>query len=158
MKGILFILVIASVACTGKIRITEEEIMPDIFYAEGGLKPFTGQCAVVDHNSDLILEQFTYRNGVLHGKALVWYKNGKMKRRGSYRNGKMTGLWEFWDVKGNQTLVVNFENDKLNGQFTSLEPDGRIKEKGIYTANRRTGAWTSNIEEVIIKSEIPDQH
>jgi antitoxin component YwqK of YwqJK toxin-antitoxin module len=157
MKGLIFILLLTSIACSGKVRITEDEIMPDIFYAEGSYKPFTGECTVVSRNSKLVLEQFSYKNGVLHGKALVWYKNGKLKRKGFYYNGKLSGAWEFWDEKGNKTLEVNFENDALNGQFISLETDGRVREKGIYKNNHRTGKWTSNDEEIIVRSEMPTQ-
>jgi antitoxin component YwqK of YwqJK toxin-antitoxin module len=157
MKGLIFIILLTSFACTGKVRITEDEIMPDIFYAEGSFKPFTGECTVVGRNSNLVLEQFSYKKGVLHGKASAWYKNGKLKRKGIYRNGKLSGAWEFWDEKGNKTMEVNFENDELNGQFTSLEADGRIREKGIYKANHRTGKWTCNGEEVIVSSENVNQ-
>jgi antitoxin component YwqK of YwqJK toxin-antitoxin module len=157
MKGLIFILLLASFACTGKVHITEDEIMPDIFYAEGSFEPFTGQCNVISRNSNLVLEQFSYKKGVLHGKALAWYKNGKLKRKGFYHNGKLSGAWEFWDEKGNKTMVVNFENDELNGQFTSLGADGRIREKGVYKANQRTGKWTCNEEEVIVRSEIKNQ-
>ena len=151
MKGFLFIILLTSFACTGKVCITEDDITPDIFYAEGSFSPFTGKCNVIGSNSKVLLEQFSYKNGLLHGKALAWYKNGQLKRKGSYSNGKLSGPWEFWDEKGNKTLEANYENDELNGSFISLESDGRIKEKGVYTANRRTGKWTCNIEEVVIQ-------
>ena len=156
MKGLIFILLLTSFACSGKVRITEDEIMPDIFYAEGSFKPFTGECTVVSRNSNLVLEKFSYKKGVLHGKALAWYKNGKLKRKGSYRNGKLSGAWEFWDERGNKTMEVNFENDELNGQFTSLEADGRIKEKGIYRDNHRTGKWICNDQDIMVRTEITD--
>jgi antitoxin component YwqK of YwqJK toxin-antitoxin module len=145
MKGFGFILLLASFACTGKVTITEEEIRPDIFYAEGSYKPFTGKCMVVENDSGPVLEEFTYKSGRLHGKAFIWYRNGQLKCKGSYRDGKLCGVWEFWDRAGNKTLEACFENDELNGLFTALTADGQIQEKGMYTANRRTGNWTNKI-------------
>jgi antitoxin component YwqK of YwqJK toxin-antitoxin module len=31
----------------------------------------------------------------------MYYKNGQLQSRGSYKNGKRDGLWEEFDVDGN---------------------------------------------------------
>ena len=145
MKGLGFIILLMSFACTAKVTITEEEIIPDIFYTQDSFKPFTGICRVVGNDPDLVLEQFTYKNGRLHGKTSILYRNGRLKSQGSYKDGKLCGVWKFWDKEGNMILEASFENDELNGPFTVLTADGQIKEKGIYTANRRTESGTEGI-------------
>jgi len=145
MRGLGFIILLASFSCTGKVTITEEEIIPDIFYTQGSYKPFTGKCMVVGNDSGPVLEQFTYKNGRLHGNVCIWYGNGRLKSKGSYKDGKLCGVWEFWDKDGNKTLEASFENDELNGPFIALTADGQIKERGMYTANRRTGNWKNKI-------------
>jgi len=145
MKGFVFIILLMSFACTAKVTITEEEIIPDIYYTQGSFKPFTGICRVVGNDPGMVLEQFTYKNGRLQGKTCIWYRNGRLKSQGSYKDGKLCGVWKFWDREGNMILEASFENDELNGPFTALTADGQIKEKGIYTANRRTESWTKGI-------------
>jgi|WetSurMetagenome_2_1015567.scaffolds.fasta_scaffold267011_2 antitoxin component YwqK of YwqJK toxin-antitoxin module len=148
MKGISLIILLASFACSGKVTIGEDEIMPGIFYVEGSLKPFSGKCIVVVGDTGQVLEQFSYKNGLLCGKAFIWYRNGQLKRQGSYRDGELSGKWEFWDEKGNKIMEASYENDELNGAFVTMTVDGKVKEKGTYAANQRTGKWISNIDEI----------
>jgi len=96
MKWRLFILMLVATACAGKVTITEAEIKSDIFYTERCTKPFTGRCIVVFSDTSLVREEFTYKSGILNGKATAWYKNGQIRRRGSYTMGMISGKWEFW--------------------------------------------------------------
>jgi antitoxin component YwqK of YwqJK toxin-antitoxin module len=113
MKGFIFILLLTSFACTGKITVTEDEMVPDIFYTEGSFRPFSGVCSVVAARDSQVLEEFTYKNGRLEGEARIWYHNGKLKRKGSYQQGKLNGKWEYWDQQGFKCLEACYENDAL---------------------------------------------
>lgn len=113
MKVLIAILLLTTFACSNKIIITEEEINPDIFYMDGSYGPYTGKCSVVARKGGLVLEEFTYKEGRLHGKAQIWYCNGKMKRKGSFQNGKLSGKWEYWDQKGNKLCETTYREDKL---------------------------------------------
>jgi antitoxin component YwqK of YwqJK toxin-antitoxin module len=113
MKVLIAILLLTTFACSNKVVITEEEISPDIFYMVGSYGPFTGKCSVVAHKGSQVLEEFTYKEGRLHGEAHIWYSNGKMKRRGSFQNGKLSGKWEFWDKNGNMLCEINYRDDQL---------------------------------------------
>jgi antitoxin component YwqK of YwqJK toxin-antitoxin module len=115
MKRVIFILSFGVVACSGKVTITEAEIQPDIFYARGAYKPFSGTCIIVFSKTDLIKDQFTYKNGMLNGEAITYDKNGQLRRKGYYLDGKLSGKWEFWDDKGNKTMEATYQNDVLNG-------------------------------------------
>jgi len=128
-------------ACTGKVTITEADIKPDMFYAEGSSTPFTGRCLVIFTETGVVKDEFTYKRGVLHGKATSWYKNGNKRRQGFYKKGQISGKWIFWDEKGNKTMEANYENDSLNGLFISLYANGTIREQGSYANNRRVGKW-----------------
>jgi antitoxin component YwqK of YwqJK toxin-antitoxin module len=112
MKGLIVILLLTTFACSHKVVITEEEIMPDIFYVDGSYGPFTGKCSVIAHQGSPVLEEFTYKDGRLHGEAQIWYSNGKIKRRGSFENGKLSGKWEYWDQDGNVLCETIYKNDK----------------------------------------------
>jgi antitoxin component YwqK of YwqJK toxin-antitoxin module len=133
---------LVTVACSGKVTITEAEIKSDIFYTDRNSRPFTGKCIVVFSDTSLIKDEFTYKHGILHGKATAWYKNGQMRRSGSYYKGLISGKWEFWDEKGNKTVEANYKDDVLNGSFVLLYSNGKIREKGQFADNKRTGQWS----------------
>ena len=113
MKGLIAILLLTTFACSNKVVITEAEISTDIFYVDGSYGPFTGKCSVVARRGSQVLEEFTYKGGRLHGKAQIWYSNGKMKRKGSYQNGKLSGKWEYWDQYGNILCETTYHDDEL---------------------------------------------
>ena len=113
MKGLIAILLLTTFACSNKVVITEAEISPDIFYVDGSYGPFTGKCSVVARKGSQVLEEFTYKGGRLHGKAQIWYSNGKMKRKGSYQDGKLSGKWEYWDQYGNMLCETTYHDDEL---------------------------------------------
>jgi antitoxin component YwqK of YwqJK toxin-antitoxin module len=144
MKWKLLILPIVLIACGREVTITESEIVSDIFYAGNDYRPFSGKCLVVFNDTSLIREQFTYKHGILHGESRAWYLNGKLRRKGCYAEGKLSGTWEFWDEQGNKILEADFSNDELNGSYTALNQNGSVKEKGQYRNNKRTGKWTGN--------------
>jgi antitoxin component YwqK of YwqJK toxin-antitoxin module len=141
MKWLLFILMLGTFACSGKVTINEDEIQTDIFYAEGSHRPFTGKCRIVFSGTRIVKEEFAYKHGILHGEATAWYKNGQLRRKGSYSNGRISGKWEFWDIHGNKTVEAHYENDALNGTYILLYSNGKIREKGQFADNRRTGQW-----------------
>jgi antitoxin component YwqK of YwqJK toxin-antitoxin module len=112
MKGLVAIFLFTTFACSGRVIITEAEINPGIFYTDGSYGPFTGKCSVVARKGSPVLEEFTYKEGRLNGKAQVWYSNGKIKRRGSYTDGKLSGKWEYWDQKGNMLCETIYKDDE----------------------------------------------
>jgi len=120
MKCIVPILIILFVSCTRKIIITESGIKPDIFYKDGDYKPFTGKCIVAFSDTSLVMEEFTYKHGRLHGEAVSWYKNGKMRRKGYYEQGMISGKWEFWDASGNKIREAAYSNDQPAGYLTAV--------------------------------------
>ena len=50
------------------------------------------------------LKNLPTKKAGLHGEAQIWYSNGKIKRRGSFQNGKLSGKWEYWDQNGNSAM------------------------------------------------------
>ncbi len=141
MKWYIYIFMLLSAACSGKVTVSEDEIGADVFYVKDSYKPFTGKCIVVFRNSDLVKEEFTFRNGVLQGEALAWHKNGQLRRKGSYHKGQISGKWEFFNEQGQKTIEAYYKQDNLNGSFISLYHNGKIKEKGRFERNKKIGQW-----------------
>ncbi|MBN2214985.1 MAG: toxin-antitoxin system YwqK family antitoxin [Bacteroidales bacterium] len=139
---LLLILVAGLISCTDEIVINETEIDCDLLYTENHLVPFSGKCKVVYGHTETAKEILTYRKGRLDGDAHYYYRNGNIKWKGFYKNGFISGKWEYWDENGILTYIVNYRHDTLDGEYVSYYPDGGIKEQGYYVNNSRTGEWT----------------
>ena len=48
--------------------------------------------------------------GVDHGKYIKYYQNNEVEIRGFYENDKKSGLWKYYDEKGNLTQTENYIN------------------------------------------------
>ncbi len=138
---IILLFVAGLISCTEEIVITESEISNDLLYTENDVSPFSGKCKVVYANSELIKEVLTFHKGRLDGDAHYYYQNGNIKWKGSYKDGFISGRWEYWDENGRKMYVVNYKHDTLDGEFWSYHPNGTVKEKGSYLNNSRAGEW-----------------
>ena len=141
MKGYLFLIIISFVSCAKEIVITEDDIKTDVFYAKQGLKPYTGACKIYYTDTELIKEEFRFKKGRLHGESFSYYRSGNLMWKGSYENGLMSGKWQRWDDAGNLIMELHYDQDTLNGPFITMYPDGKIKEKGNYSQNKRVREW-----------------
>ncbi len=145
MKSYLYIIctiVCINVSCSQrKIIISEDQLPDDIFYLKDEIKPYTGKCFVYFINTTTVKEELTFKDGLLNGPRISYYKDGKIKRSGNYSNGNLDGKWKGFDEKGNMIFEVQYKNDSLIGKYFSWYPTGVIKEKGLYDNNHKTGEW-----------------
>jgi antitoxin component YwqK of YwqJK toxin-antitoxin module len=143
MKYFVILLCLLFIACSREIIITEEDIKQDLLYLNNEIKPFSGICKVLFSDTFLLKEKFEFTDGMLDGKSCSYYKDGSLKWRGTYEDGKMAGKWEFWDVRGIKYCEVYFNNDNYNGPFKLWHSNGKLKETGQYSNNHKTGKWTT---------------
>jgi hypothetical protein len=68
MKWTIILFALLAFACKSHITVTEDDIGADVFYEKESYKPYSGICTVKFNQSDLIKEQFTFKNGLLHGE------------------------------------------------------------------------------------------
>ena len=139
---IIILLAVLSMSCSNKtVILTEGNLPEDIFYLQDEIKPFSGKCYIYFHNSELIKEELNFKDGILHGLRVSYFKNGQIKRQGFYNIGKYNGTWKGFNELGSQIFEAEYNKDTLNGQFISWYRFGVIKEKGSYNKNARVGAW-----------------
>ncbi|WP_299124411.1 nicotinic acid mononucleotide adenyltransferase [uncultured Tenacibaculum sp.] len=60
-------------------------------------------------------------------KATYFYKDGKVKEQGFFKNKKLTGTWTSFDEKGNKTVIAHYEAGKKVGKWFMWKEDG-LKE------------------------------
>ena len=60
-------------------------------------------------------------------KATYFYKDGKIKEQGFFKNKKLEGTWTSFDEKGNKTAIGHYEAGKKVGKWFMWHKDG-LKE------------------------------
>ncbi|MBN8695418.1 MAG: toxin-antitoxin system YwqK family antitoxin [Bacteroidetes bacterium] len=53
----------------------------------------------------------TFVDGKKEGSTSSWYENGQKRYEGFYKNDVESGLWIFWDDKGNIATKKNYDLD-----------------------------------------------
>ncbi|MFV8369805.1 toxin-antitoxin system YwqK family antitoxin [Flavobacterium sp. LB2R40] len=79
-----------------------------------------------------MLDKKYYVNGqIAHelvGDQLTYFfKNGKVKARGTFINGVMEGEWLFYRETGQLWQIGNFKNSKKNGSFIRYDRNNQIE-------------------------------
>ena len=62
---------------------------------------------VVFFDNGKIWSEGMYVNDIREGSSVVYHANGQKYYEGKYKDGKETGVWKFWDEKGNMMNEVD---------------------------------------------------
>ena len=57
-------------------------------------------------------------------KVTYFYKDGKVKEQGFFKDKKLTGTWVAFDTKGNKTTIAHYESGKKVGKWFMWKADG----------------------------------
>ena len=60
-------------------------------------------------------------------KVTYFYKDGKVKEQGFFKDKKLTGTWISFDEKGNKNIIAHYEGGKKVGKWFMWKEDG-LKE------------------------------
>lgn len=83
----------------------------------------------------------TYRNGKQIGVDSTWYENGQLATMNNYVDGKIEGTSRGWHKNGKLKSDFNYLNGQYNGAITTYWRNGQIKRKDQYLENKfQTGA------------------
>lgn len=99
----------------------KEDVFQD-FYMNGKLKA-EGGYTFVDLSNDM--------NTVLNGEVTTYYKSGKEKLHGTYKNGKREGYFTL-QLREGGVAVVQYANGKsVHNYFTVTLPDGTMEQRPL---------------------------
>lgn len=119
-------------------------------------------------SENILVEEYTYKNGKLDGKMISYFTDGNIKSEGSYKNNLRDSDWVWYypasegrrvkkltesysngrlrEVKGSYpdgTLERNMVLTNGNGVFEQYYNNGKIKLKGNVKNYSADGTWTS---------------
>ncbi len=60
-------------------------------------------------------------------KATYFYKDGKVKEQGFFKDKKLTGTWITFSKEGNKTAIAHYKSGKKVGKWFMWQKDG-LKE------------------------------
>lgn len=89
-----------------------------------------------------LVVQAHYKNGIIHGQELKFWRNGKKMEEKNWIDGKQEGLWAQWFENGNSKLKTRMINDKRSGLYYAYYKTGKYYIKGRYKDNLRIGPWS----------------
>ena len=88
----------------------------------------------------------SYKGDVPHGTATYYYKNGKIERKGQWKNGQMDGKWEFFCKDGQKNEEINFTNGLRNGLRKTLGCGSYTMHEYHYVLNDKGKSVQDGIE------------
>ena len=56
-----------------------------------------------------------YKNGLVHGKIILYWDNGQVHLTGQYDQMKRVGNWRTYDLNGNLILEENYNSTTTQG-------------------------------------------
>jgi len=91
-----------------------------------------------------------YRNGRRVGDWKFLYENGNQEQTGTYnKRGRPEGLWKWYFENGNMLREEELTNGKLDGSFTEYAEDGTIIAKGLFVDGLKEGAWYYHLGDIM---------
>ncbi len=88
-----------------------------------------------------LLSVENYINGILEGRVLTYYPNGKITEILHYKNGKLDGVVKQFSKKGSVLNHVNYVDGKLNGLAQYYNEKGELIYIGNYKDDVKVGKW-----------------
>lgn len=98
-----------------------------------------------------------YKNDLLEGEFIVYYKNGKITEISNYKNGKLHGNRKRFADDGHIVEDLNYENGIAHGPAKLYDEKGDLYGKGNYENGLKTGVWEFKIEGEWISTNSPDK-
>ncbi len=121
---------------TGKVKMYYESER-DHIEIKGKFKEKEGK---KDFYSHLTLSvEVNVVDGIENGEYFAYYRSGKVKEKGFYKDGKIEGTVTQYYENGTVFATVNLKNGKKEGIYKYYNENSIVTEKGNYKDNELDG-------------------
>lgn len=102
-----------------------------------------GNANITFYNADgsKTRESYFTKEGLQDGKAVYYFKNGKIQSEVMYKDGMQEGKKMIYYPNGKLKQEGNFSKDEANGYFVSYYVNGAVSEEGWYVKGDRQGTF-----------------
>lgn len=104
-------------------------------------KDFVGKWIYYHKNSDKIMMEENYKDGVLHGKKSVFYPNGNLAEEIHYNKGIKEGANNYYAPDGTLLKNLNYHKNHLHGKAAYFDAKGNKISEGSYKNGLKNGLW-----------------
>lgn len=105
-------------------------------------KKYIGKWVYYHKNSKQPMTIENYNDeGILDGDKLVYYQNGQLAEKTTYREGKLEGPALYYSEDGTLAQEYIYVNDELHGPSKHYNAAGVIMVEGQYKRGKKTGVW-----------------
>lgn len=121
-------------------------------YEDGILE---GDFIEYDEDGETVV-QGKYEDGNEEG---YWtYRNGKSLEEGNYVSGSREGTWKIWYEENVLNVVMEYQEDLLQGNYTIYYENNVIKRSGKYVKGEKNGIWRDySVEGELILTTLYDE-
>ena len=93
---------------------------------------FTGECFTLFEESEQISEIRRYKDGLKHGKWVMFFSNGQVYYIGTAKNGTIEGPFEGYYDNGQMADRGEMKNGLKDGLWITYSRDGKLSNKTLY--------------------------
>ncbi|MBT3589113.1 MAG: hypothetical protein HN507_10755 [Flavobacteriaceae bacterium] len=101
-----------------------------------------------------IMTKENYKNGLLDGKKLTYYKTNVLAEEINYQKGIKEGANNYYSSTGKLLKKLYYVNDQLHGNAIYCDAMGNVILKGAYKNGKKNGLWKTYENENILKEEM----
>ncbi|WP_341215488.1 toxin-antitoxin system YwqK family antitoxin [uncultured Wocania sp.] len=105
-------------------------------------KTYIGEWKYYQNRNDNLLTLEHYNSkGVLDGERFVYYENGQIAEKQTYKNGKLDGISVWYSEKNVILKEFFYLNGELHGASKYYNPKGELITEGQYKKGKKHGIW-----------------
>lgn len=92
-------------------------------------------------NNELLTVEFYNNSGKLQGERTVFYPNGEIAEKQTYKNGKLEGVSKMFSEQNILLSELLYVNGELHGYSKYYSPKAELVAEGLYKNDKKTGVW-----------------
>lgn len=104
-------------------------------------------------STGILLEKGSYDNGKLTGVRELYFPDGKVKVRERYKNGQIDDLYEYFHPNGQPELKGYYINGEMYGVWKKYLDDGSLFEEVTMSKNEEMGPFTEYYKDGRLQAE-----
>jgi len=126
-----------------------------VFLSEGKMKgkQRVGTWSSYERNTGVLIEKEEYKDGMLNGTKISYYKDGKVLKTEEFKNDLSHGKKLIYAPNGKLISEYLFVNGKTDGLFVEYDKSGKISLTGKYKMDKPQGVWKYYEKGILVKKK-----
>lgn len=132
----------------------KKDLKSGVVYLIGEEEAYTGILIGYFNKDQGMKCSMTYKEGLLHGERVLYYRNGIIKSRESYANGHKDGVTYHYYDTGQLMSKITYVAGKKNGEKVHYHKSGEVKTRTVYKNGKKEVASVKSESGEIPEKEV----